>query len=424
MNSVEPVSSAMHDLAFKYYQIAYDANHGWATNNLGLLYRDGHGLARDNDKAYDYFLKASGENNSWSYINLAEMAFTGRRPARDISSGIAWLEKGAANGCTLCLMEEAAIYHSGSYRIPADPDKTLALLNKAAALGDSQAALMTAKLYLVGDGVAQSSAKAFEALKTLSDRGYADATDLMGELSADKQILEYVFQSSLGGVKQIPADLHKSFPQDPSAAIRYWELASRQGSCQALVDLSSVFDRGIGVGADSQSAATYVEQAFQCEPSNGFYTWKLAMRYFDAKGRAHDCEVAAKLLTKSLRNGYADSAVNLGYIYDKGCSPIARDDHRAFQIYLLGAKLGVALCQNNLGAMIKHGRGVAADPARGYGWIKLAAMKGDELAKRNLNDPLFTPTVRAVGLTQLASIQSRLLTTPNDQRAIMSDPWY
>ena len=120
----------------------------------------------------------------------------------------------------------------------------------------------------------------------------------------------------------------------------------------------------------------------------------------------------------------ADSAVNLGYIYDKGCSPIARDDHRAFQIYLLGAKLGVALCQNNLGAMIKHGRGVAADPARGYGWIKLAAMKGDELAKRNLNDPLFTPTVRAVGLTQLASIQSRLLTTPNDQRAIMSDPWY
>jgi len=92
---------------------------------------------------------------------------------------------------------------------------------------------------------------------------------------------------------------------------------------------------------------------------------------------------------------------------------------------LLCAKLGVALCQNNVGAMIKHGRGVpTADPARGYGWIKLAALRGDDLAKANLGDPLFTTSVRAAGLANLADIQRRLLAVPADPQDIQRDPWY
>jgi hypothetical protein len=75
--------------------------------------------------------------------------------------------------------------------------------------------------------------------------------------------------------------------------------------------------------------------------------------------------------------------------------------------------------------MIKHGRGIAtAEPARGYGWIKLAAIHGNDLAKANLQDPLFTPSVRAAGLAQLAEIQSRLLTVPSNPLAILHDPWY
>jgi TPR repeat protein len=149
------------------------------------------------------------------------------------------------------------------------------------------------------------------------------------------------------------------------------------------------------------------------------------MRFYDARGREHDCQAAKRLLTQSLDRGYADAGVNLGYIYDKGCSPIARDDHHALQVYLLCAKLGVALCQNNVGAMIKHGRGVpTADPARGYGWIKLAALRGDDLAKANLADPLFTTSVRAAGLANLADIQRRLLAVPADPQDIQRDPWY
>jgi len=412
-------------LALKYYRIASTENNAWATNNLGLLYRDGTGVARNYQTAYRYFLRASRQSNQWAYLNLADMTFNGRGVPADSNRGLAWLEAGAAKNCTICLIEEAAIYHSGARGIQPDRNRTVWLLNKAAALGDEQARLIIAELYIVGDGVPQSSSASFRILKTLSDDGNGDASDLLGELSADDKIRDYLFDTRLGGVSQMPADYTAAFPQDSALAIRYWDRANKQGSCQSLIDLSSLFDRGIGVSADYQKAAGYVERAVHCEPANSFYLWKLGKRFYDGKGVNRDCEAAVRLFTESLHRGYDDAGVDLGYIYDKGCAPIAEDDHHAFQIYLLCAKLGVPLCQNNVGAMLKHGRGVAAaDPARGYGWIKLAALHGDELAKANLGDPLFTAKVRAAGLLNLADIQRRLLTVPADPQAITRDPWY
>jgi TPR repeat protein len=420
LESAEP----NYTLALKYYEIASNENHAWATNNLGLMYRDGLGVTTDDRKAHEYFQTASRQHNSWSYLNLADMSFEGFDGPADANQGIAWLEEGRQIGCTLCLIEEAAIYHSGAYGIDADRDKAVWLLNKAAALGDSQAKLIVAELYIVGDGVPQSSSKAFEILKELSDTGDGSASTLLGELSADDKIRNYLFATAMGGAGQIPSDLTEAFPQNTATAMRYWERANQQGSCQSWIDLSAVYDKGIDVGGDAERAADYIERAVRCDPTNSFYLWKLAMRFFDAQGRAHDCEKAAKFLNQSLVHGYADASVNLGYIYDKGCPPIASDFPRAFQIYLLGAKRGVALSQNNVGVMIKHGRGVPADLARGYAWITVAALNGDKLAKNNLQDPVYTAKVRAAGLVDLAEIQLRLATVPEDPQAILRDPWY
>jgi TPR repeat protein/membrane associated rhomboid family serine protease len=409
-----------YDLAAKYYQMASAKSHAWATNNLGVLYLSGSGVPKDRARGKELIQQAAGLHNQWAYLNLSDAAFD-----KSVSEGIDWLEKGGKNQCTVCLIEEAAIYHSGAYGVPRDSTKMLVLLNKAAALGDDDATLILARLYIVGDGVPQNSKTAFEMLKTLSDNGNGDASTLLGELSSDDKIRNYLFESQLGGTHHIPADLVLAFPQDTSKAIRYWEQASQQGSCQALIDLSSIYDRGLDSSADHLKAANAIERAVHCDPSNSFYLWKYAMRFYDARGRDRDCLAAAKLFQESVDHGYADAAVNLGYIYDKGCAPIAQDDQRAFQIYLVCAKLGVKMCENNVGAMLKHGRGMgSADVARGYAWISLAAMHGEDLAKANLQDALFTPSVRAAGMVQLADLQARLLTVPSDPQAIARDPWY
>jgi hypothetical protein len=56
--------------------IGSDENHAWATNNLGLLYREGLGSPQNKDKAYGYFQKAAGQHNPGAYLNLADAAFS------------------------------------------------------------------------------------------------------------------------------------------------------------------------------------------------------------------------------------------------------------------------------------------------------------------------------------------------------------
>jgi membrane associated rhomboid family serine protease/TPR repeat protein len=410
--------------ALKYYQMASEKNHGWATNNLAMLYEGGKGAPKNTGKAHAYFEKAASLHDQWAYVTLAEEIFrSGEKDAA--KNGIEYLDEAGHNQCTMCLVEEAAIYHVGGYGVARDSDKTLWLLNKAAALGDVQATLIIAEMHIVGDGVEQNSKTAVEMLKTLSDNGDAYASTLLGELSSDDKIRNYLFDTKLGGASHIPKDLTAAIPQDTSKAIQYWERANAQGSCQSWIDLSSTYDRGISVPQDYRRGADDVERAVHCDPANGFFLYKLSERFYGDRGRDRDCLAAERFLRESLDHGYDDAAVNLGYIYDKGCEPIARDDYRALQIYLLGAKLGVALCENNVGAMVKHGRGIGtADPARGYGWIRLAAMHGNDLAKANLKDPLFTPSVQAAGLLQLADIQIRLRSVPSTAQAILKDPWY
>ena len=74
LESAEP----NYKFAFKYYEIAFNEHHAWATNNLGLMYRDGLGVTSDDNKAREYFQMASRQHNPWSYVNLADMSFRGR----------------------------------------------------------------------------------------------------------------------------------------------------------------------------------------------------------------------------------------------------------------------------------------------------------------------------------------------------------
>jgi hypothetical protein len=86
------------------------------------------------------------------------------------------------------------------------------------------------------------------------------------------------------------------------------------------------------------------------------------------------------------------------------------------------------MCQNSVGAMLKHGRGVGGtpDPVRGYAWLELAASNGEELALKNLTvyDYLFTDEVRKHGLVHLEVIKKMILKSGDDRRAVMGDMTY
>jgi hypothetical protein len=139
------------------------------------------------------------------------------------------------------------------------------------------------------------------------------------------------------------------------------------------------------------------------------------------RGEMRDCLRAGNLFYKAMSLGYSKAGANLGYLYDKGCWPILQDDKRAFQIYLACAKAGDAMCQNNVGAMLKHGRGAGEpDYVRAFGWFIIAASGGEELARRNIENykDLFPSDTRAQGLKHAAEIEGMVHEGQVDMQAL------
>ncbi|MEZ0262169.1 MAG: hypothetical protein ACAH80_14270, partial [Alphaproteobacteria bacterium] len=94
---------------------------------------------------------------------------------------------------------------------------------------------------------------------------------------------------------------------------------------------------------------------------------------------------------------------------------------------LRGAKMGVAMSQNNVGAMLKHGWGVPEKNLyKGYAWLKLAAENGDKTAAQNLVefDQLFKPEDKEKGIQHYLKIRKDLLWEPGRDPEMLDSPEY
>ena len=388
--------------ALFYYNKAIEKGHAWAMSNAGLLYNEGLGVQVDHAMARKYFEQAAARGSEFGDYNLARQDFIGEGGPRDAKNGLALLEKCAQFKKSLCLYDEAALYLTGEFGIPEDYPKGIALAAQAADLGERAASWGLAKLYLMGDdGVPLDIAKGMSMLRALSDQGYGLATASLGDLHSDPKLRSEFFSLDFGGEDQTSDAIKSAIPQDLAKAESYWLAATQQGYCRAFASLASVYDRGAGVSVDYTKAALYVANAVKCAPNEPLFLFKLGDRMAEAKGIPRDCVSAGNLFYKSMSLGYGRAGANLGYLYDKGCGTILRDDKRAFQIYLVCAKAGDAMCQNNVGAMLKHGRGVGdPDYMRAFGWLIIAASGGEELARKNLENykDLFPSDTREQGV--------------------------
>jgi TPR repeat protein len=408
--------------ALYYYNIAIQKGHAWAMSNVGLLYEEGLGVRIDRAMAHKYFEQAAAQGNEFGYYNLARQEFAGELAAPNVNDGLALLAKCAQLNKPLCLYNEAALYLTGEFGIPVDYPKGLALAAQAADLGERAASWGMAKLYLMGkDGVRSDIAKGLSVLRTLSDQGYGLATASLGDLYADPKLRSEFFTLDFGDNDGVPDAVEAAIPQDLSKAEHYWLSATQQGYCRAFASLASAYDRGAGVPVDYSKAALYVANAVKCDPNEPLFLFKLGDRMEQAKGIPRDCLRARDLFYKSASLGYFQAGANLGYLYDKGCGSILRDDRRAFQIYLACAKAGDPMCQNNVGAMLKHGRGVGdPDYVRAYAWLIIAAANGEELAKKNLesNQGLFLPETRQQGLEHVNEVANMMHPGHMDMQAL------
>jgi TPR repeat protein len=385
--------------ALQLYSMAMDRGDGWATNNIGLLYENGKGVAADINKARALYQLATERGDYHGFNNLARLYFTGTGVTKDPTAAQAWLDKGIKKGFKEVCEEATSIYYYGRYGVAVDYSKALYYEEATSRLGDRDAAWRAAKMYLDGVGTAQNTAKAIEMLERLASLNEAAAINTLGTVYANG----------------------KGVQMDKRKAVEYFEKAAALHNCMALRNLGDAYDNGWGASIDHAKATEFMVSAANCgTPPEGFDVWKLATRYRNGIGIAQDCSLAEKLLTESITLGYTDAITSLGFLHQHGCDPIKPDLALAFKIYLSGAKYGIPLCQNNVGAMLKHGYGVdSPDRIKAFAWLTLAAQNGSDIAKENLQDfsNMFTAEDREKGLLHMQTIQKLIIkpgqTTPS-----------
>jgi TPR repeat protein len=111
---------------------------------------------------------------------------------------------------------------------------------------------------------------------------------------------------------------------------------------------------------------------------------QLGNAYWFGQHVAVDGAEALRWWTRAADSGHADSAFRLGWAADRGEKGAAKSDEAALRWYGLAAKQGHAAAINNLGSLIENGRGAPADPVEAWAHYRVAADRGNETAKRNV----------------------------------------
>lgn len=390
--------------ALEFYTKAAELGHGFAMNNLGLMYERGNGVAKDPLKARKLFEASAHARDHHGYLNMARLNFEGKLMPRNLEKGMDWLQEAMDNKVKGSFLDAANVYHGGFFGIEQSRVKALKLLEKAATQGDDDAAGRVANIYLYGDCAGDAGLysrirgndncipadpkKGIDLFTALARRDNRDALTSLGNVYWKSNVIAI----------------------DPTLAVSYWNRAAELGSCLAMTSLAKAYEGSEGVTKDGSKVLELLEQAVDCNPRDTASLYKLGKYYFDEKNPYRDCAKAERFFQRAVANGKREAYTDLGFIYDKGCAPVLEDKKKAFGYYLTGAKLNVPLCQNNTGAMLKHGWGVEKSLVKGYAWMQVAAGNGSGSAKKNLVefDTLFKRQDKLDGVKYIPTVKDMI----------------
>lgn len=133
---------------------------------------------------------------------------------------------------------------------------------------------------------------------------------------------------------------------DYGAALMVWQPYADQGSARAQYNISILYENGLGVKKDP--------------------------------------ETALKWMSLAAEGGYLNAQKRLAVIHDTG-ENVPKDPKQAHKWYLATALQGDVRAQRRLGFMYASGEGVPQDMAQGYMWLWVAAEAGDTTAKKSFD---------------------------------------
>jgi uncharacterized protein len=163
-----------YEQAAFWYRKAADQGEDVAENALGVLYINGQGVPKDYALAFAWLSKATAQGMIQAYVNLGSLYENGNGVPQDYAQAASWYRKAAAAGVPKGESLLGQLYNNGE-GLPEDYGQAAAWYAKAADQGDAAAQFNLGAMYGSGRGVPRDIVKAYMWLSLAASR--VDDTD-------------------------------------------------------------------------------------------------------------------------------------------------------------------------------------------------------------------------------------------------------
>lgn len=149
---------------------------------------------------------------------------------------------------------------------------------------------------------------------------------------------------------------------DYAGAMEAWLPKAKDSDPEAMTNIGTLYNLGLGVKRDDKAAADWYEKAAQL----GFVIaqYDLANLYYSGQGRPRDLKQAGRWYLAAAKGGHAKSQYYLAQMYESG-EGVDRDEAAALQWYGKAADQELPEAEYELGSKLISGEGVEVNPVKG-----------------------------------------------------------
>jgi TPR repeat protein len=157
---------------------------------------------------------------------------------------------------------------------------------------------------------------------------------------------------------------------DYAGAMTAWEAKAAEGDPEAMTNVGTLYNLGLGVKRDYGKAAEWYEKAAQL----GFVVaqFNLANLYYGGQGVSRDMKQAARWYTAAAQGGHTKAQFYLAQMYMDG-EGVEENKETGLSWLQKAADLELPDAQHELGRRLIFGDDVAADPTKGTDLVLKAA---------------------------------------------------
>lgn len=250
-----------------------------AQNNLGLCYRHGYGIAKNEEEAVTWHRLAAEQGLAIAQYFMGYSYYSGEGVVKDEKEALKWFYLAAKQGCALAQYIIGCCYNNGQ---GVDKDKTEAVrwFYLAAAQEDAIAQYAMGCCYHNGQGVAKNEIQAVQWFRLAAEQGLAVAQYFMG----------FCYQNGYGVIK------------NETKAAKWFRFAAEQQNAKAQSSLGFCYYNGRGVVQDQTEAVKWFRLSAEQGRSTAQYS--LACCYQNGRGIARDEREAVKWFRLAAEQGH------------------------------------------------------------------------------------------------------------------------